>query len=219
MPNRIRLMSKEDIKQVAVIDREAFPTMWPPVNFQSELTNRLAHYLVACDGTIVENKNEERPNPEPPHVRTFLGFKLPFSARPKPVIAVVPTAVDHITGFVGTWLMVDEAHIINIAVRESHRGHGTGELLLISSIDLAARLKASVVTLEVRVSNSIAQNLYTKYGFTQRGTRKKYYTDNNEDALIMTTDNIASAAFKEKFGKLKETHFLKLKEVDYQLLQ
>ncbi len=217
MSYRIRLMSKEDIKQVAVIDREAFPTMWPPVNFQSELTNRLAHYIVACNGTVIENKAEERPNPEPATARTFLGFRLPFTSRPKPVITMVPTATDYVTGFVGTWLMVDEAHIINIAVRESHRGRGLGELLLISSIDMAARLKAGVVTLEVRVSNTIAQNLYSKYGFTQRGTRKKYYTDNNEDALIMTTDNISTSAFKEQFAKLKETHFQKLKEIDYRL--
>ena len=217
MPYRIRSMSKEDIKQVTVLDREAFPTMWPPVNFQNEMTNRLAHYIVACDGTIIENKTEERPNPVPVPARTFLGFKLPFTPKPKPVITIVPTPTDFIAGFVGMWMMVDEAHIINIAVRESHRGQGIGELLLISSVDLAARLKASVVTLEVRVSNSIAQKLYSKHGFTQRGLRKKYYTDNNEDALIMTTDNISSAAYKEKFNKLKETHMQKLKEVEYQL--
>jgi ribosomal-protein-alanine N-acetyltransferase len=210
-------MSKEDLKQITVIDREAFPTMWPPVNFQNELTNRLAHYLVTVDGTTIENKTEARPNPEPAPAWTFLGFKLPFGPKPKPVMTIVPTATDFIAGFVGMWMMVDEAHIINIAVRESNRGRGIGELLLISSIDLAARLKASVVTLEVRVSNTVAQSLYTKYGFTQRGLRKKYYTDNNEDALIMTTDNISSSAYKEKFNKLKESHFQKLKEIDYQL--
>ena len=217
MSYRIRLMSKEDIKQVTEIDREAFPTMWPPVNFQSELTNRLAHYIVACNGTILENKAEARPDPNPPPPRTFMGVKLPFLSRPKPIIEIVPTPVDHLAGFVGTWLMVDEAHIINIAVRESHRGQGAGELLLISSIDLAASLKASVVTLEVRVSNVIAQKLYSKYGFNHVGTRKKYYTDNNEDALIMTTDDINSSYFQEKFQALKQKHLEKNKDVDYRL--
>jgi ribosomal-protein-alanine N-acetyltransferase len=215
LPFRIRLMSKEDIQQVAVIDREAFPSMWPPVNFQSELSNRLAHYIVACDGTFKENKTKEKPNPQPETFRTFMGFKLPF--RSKAIVEVVSVDVDYITGFAGTWLMVDEAHIINIAVREAHRKRGVGELLVISSLNLAMGLKANVVTLEVRVSNIIAQNLYTKYGFNKVGTRKKYYTDNNEDAFIMTTDPISSDAFQEKFQKLKETHFKKIKDIDYQL--
>lgn len=208
-------MSKEDIQQVSAIDREAFPTMWPPVNFQHELTNRLAHYIVACDGarTVI--------NPEPPPaiqlvpVRSFLGLKLPFKSKSK--VARDPTVIEHIIGFVGMWIMVDEAHIINIAVRENCRGKGIGELLLISSINLASNLKASVVTLEVRVSNAVAQNLYTKYGFNNAGVRKKYYTDNNEDALIMTTDIITSKSFQERFQHLKETHFQRMADVDYRL--
>jgi [ribosomal protein S18]-alanine N-acetyltransferase len=217
LTHRVRLMLKDDIKQIEVIDREAFPSMWPPVNFQGELTNKLAHYVVVCDGTIKENKTEERPNPQPGPVRTFLGFKLPFGSKAKPIIEVVPVDVDYIAGFAGTWLMLDEAHIISIAVREAHRGRGVGELLLISSIDLAKKLNARIVTLEVRVSNSVAQNLYTKYGFNKTGTRKKYYTDNNEDAFIMTTDDINSSYFQEKFQALKQKHFEKNKDVDYRL--
>jgi [ribosomal protein S18]-alanine N-acetyltransferase len=209
-------MTKEDIQQVSAIDREAFPTMWPPVNFQHELTNRLAHYVIAGDG--IQAPAEPVPAlaapPGPP--RTFLGIRLPFS-RSKSPIKTPPGPVESISGFLGMWLMVDEAHIINIAVREAYRGKGIGELLLISGIDMATNLKASMVTLEVRVSNTIAQNLYAKYGFNNVGVRKKYYTDNNEDALIMTTDNISFTPFKEKFRHLKEAHFQKLPDVEYQL--
>jgi ribosomal-protein-alanine N-acetyltransferase len=211
----IRKMVKKDIPQVAEIDREAFSTMWPPVNFSHEMSNRLAHYAVACNGQIVV------PPPKPAirlvPVRTFWGLKWPFS--PKTADMSPQSAiVDYINGFVGLWMMVDEAHIINLAVRSSSRGKGIGELLLISSIDIAARLKAQVLTLEVRMSNKVAQNLYSKYGFSEAGIRKSYYTDNKEDALIMTTDNISSTAFKKLFVELKEKHFKNIPDLKYELV-
>ena len=113
--------------------------------------------------------------------------------------------------------MVDEAHVINIAVRESYRGKGVGELLLISSIDMATKLKASVVTLEVRASNNVAQKLYSKYGFAKAGIRKGYYTDNKEDAFIMTTDIITSDTFKKQFQKLRAAHFQKMGNFEYRI--
>jgi len=206
-------MARKDIAQITVIDKEAFPTMWPPVNFQHELQNRLAHYIVACDGT------KEPDIVQPPAiklvpVRSFLGVKWPFNPRrPEPP----SEPVEYILGFVGLWLMVDEAHIINIAVRECHRGNGIGELLLISSIDLASQLKARVVTLEVRASNTVAQNLYSKYGFEKVGVRKGYYTDNREDAFIMTTDLISSNGYRKRFLELKQNHFKKLTELEYRI--
>jgi ribosomal-protein-alanine N-acetyltransferase len=80
---------------------------------------------------------------------------------------------------------------------------------------MATNLKATVVTLEVRVSNSIAQNLYTKYGFNKVGVRRGYYTDNKEDAFIMTTDPINAESFQNNFQKLKETHFAKMGKIEY----
>jgi ribosomal-protein-alanine N-acetyltransferase len=207
---RIRLMTKTDIPQVTAIDREAFPTMWPPVNFGSELNNRLAHYVVACDG-FQQPETQTKPAIRLVPVRSFLGIKWPFN-KPAPE-ATSPE--EYITGFVGMWIMVDEVHIINIAVRESQRGKGIGETLLIASIEMAGKLRASLVTLEVRASNSVAQSLYTKYGFQQMGIRKGYYTDNKEDAWIMTTDIITTEPFKESFQKLKEAHFKKLGKFEY----
>jgi [ribosomal protein S18]-alanine N-acetyltransferase len=207
---RIRLMTKADIPQVTTIDREAFPTMWPPVNFASEMNNRLAHYVVACDG-LRAPEAPAQPAIRLVPVHSFLGIKWPFS-KPQPL---QQQPEEYISGFVGMWIMVDEVHIINLAVREKKRGQGIGELLLIASIDMAAKLRASLVTLEVRASNRVAQNLYTKYGFNQVGIRKGYYTDNKEDAWIMTTDIISSELFKESFQKLKEAHFKKLDKVEY----
>jgi [ribosomal protein S18]-alanine N-acetyltransferase len=210
---RIRYMTKQDIPQVTAIDREAFPTMWPPVNFHHEMSNQMAHYVVACDGRRTVT------NPQPAlqlvPVRSFLGIKWPFGS--KTPMGNTPETVEYISGFLGLWVMVDEAHIINIAVREMWRGKGLGELLLISGIDTAIRHKATVATLEVRTSNTTAQALYTKYGFQKVGARKAYYTDNKEDALIMTTDNLTSDSFQARFRKLKTEHFRKLADVDYRI--
>ena len=115
-----------------------------------------------------------------------------------------------IVGFAGLWLMVDEAHITTIAMHPDYRRHGLGELMLASLIDISYDIGAKWVTLEVRVSNYAAQNLYRKYGFREAGLRHRYYSDNQEDALIMWTDEINSPAYKQKFMELKVALFKKL---------
>jgi [ribosomal protein S18]-alanine N-acetyltransferase len=96
--------------------------------------------------------------------------------------------------------MVDEAHICTLAMRAEWRGRGLGELLLLSLIEQAIEHQAAVVTLEVRVSNLRAQSLYTKYGFAFVGERKRYYSDNQEDALIMTTAPVTSEDYARLLG-------------------
>jgi ribosomal-protein-alanine N-acetyltransferase len=207
----IRLMAKDDIPQVTAIDREAFPTMWPPVNFHNELNNRMAHYVVVSDGlrTVINPKPALQLAP----VRSFFNLKWPFGSKTPAEDHV--QKVEYISGFLGLWVMVDEAHIINVAVRQSWQGKGLGELLLISGIDVALKNKALVATLEVRKSNITAQALYTKYGFQEVGLRKAYYTDNKEDAIIMTTDALTSNLFQVRFSKLKAEHFRKLGNFEY----
>jgi ribosomal-protein-alanine N-acetyltransferase len=196
LPYYVRLMRPEDIAQAMKIDREAFPTQWPPPSFQHELRNQLAHYIVVCDDEKTVDNSEVKANSEKGLAglvsrlgRLFGGNHLSNNEAPAPS--------NHcITGYVGFWIMADEAHITSIAVREAYRRQGLGELLLISAIDLATELKANIVTLEVRVSNTIAQNLYTKYSFTEVGIRPGYYVDNREDGLVMSTQDIASTAFQ-----------------------
>ncbi|WP_018750995.1 ribosomal protein S18-alanine N-acetyltransferase [Paenibacillus sanguinis] len=91
-------------------------------------------------------------------------------------------------GYAGMWTIVDEAHVTNIAVRTSYRGHRFGERLLRKMMNWAAELGMVRITLEVRVSNQAARSLYDKLGFTPAGVRKGYYSDNHEDALIMWCD-------------------------------
>lgn len=93
-----------------------------------------------------------------------------------------------IIGYAGMWIIIDEAHVTNIAVREGYRGRKLGERLFAELAMKAYRLGAQRMTLEVRVSNAVAQRLYEKFGFQEAGLRKGYYSDNNEDALIMWAD-------------------------------
>jgi ribosomal-protein-alanine N-acetyltransferase len=90
-----------------------------------------------------------------------------------------------VAGYGGMWLILEEAHVTNIAVRPPFRGRGLGERLMAELMQRASFLGAQRMTLEVRVSNLIAQRLYEKMGFYAAGMRRKYYTDNNEDAVIM----------------------------------
>lgn len=98
---------------------------------------------------------------------------------------VVAVADGVVIGYGGTWVIIDEAHITNVAVHPDFRGHGIGELLMQQLMALAISYGAERMTLEVRVSNTVAINLYEKMGFLSHGIRKGYYTDNNEDAIIM----------------------------------
>lgn len=90
-----------------------------------------------------------------------------------------------IIGFCGSWLVVDAAQITNVAVVESARGKKIGEGLMREAMRVAREANMDMMSLEVRVSNDVAQNLYRKLGFQDGGIRKGYYTDNQEDALVM----------------------------------
>lgn len=93
-------------------------------------------------------------------------------------------------GYAGMWLIVDEAHVTNVAISTAFRGQGLGELLMQSLIELARQRGARSMTLEVRATNGVAQSLYTKLGFSKKGIRRQYYSDNKEDALIMWLDQL-----------------------------
>lgn len=90
-----------------------------------------------------------------------------------------------IVGFCGMWLVIDAAQITNVAVIETVRGLGIGEGLMREAMKIAKEREIDIMSLEVRVSNTVAQNLYRKLGFQDGGIRKAYYTDNQEDALVM----------------------------------
>jgi ribosomal-protein-alanine N-acetyltransferase len=117
---------------------------------------------------------------------------------------VVARDGERIVGYAGLWLMVDEAHITTFAVHPDARRRRIGERLLQRIFDVAAELNAEWITLEVRASNLAAQRLYEKYGFHRAGVRRRYYSDNNEDALIMWTERIKDRGVKDLLRKLRE---------------
>ena len=182
MSIRVRCMCWGDIVQVRDIDVYCFSDMLSPVNYETELTNSIAHYLVAYDDAET-------------HLYEISGIRS-----------------HRIIGFIGLWYMAGEIHIINLAVRPDYRQIGVGELLLIHGIELSIALKATLMTLEVRVSNLAAQTLYVKYGFSERGVRRAYYLDNNEDARIMTLDNMYTSEYNSAMCTLKNS-YLQIREV------
>jgi ribosomal-protein-alanine N-acetyltransferase len=110
---------------------------------------------------------------------------------------------DRIVGYGGMWLMVDEAHITTFAIHPGWRRQRIGERLLLAFLDLARDRHAREATLEVRLSNLAARRLYEKYGFRPVGLRPRYYSDNNEDALIMTTEPLDDARLRARIERLR----------------
>jgi ribosomal-protein-alanine N-acetyltransferase len=200
-------MKEQDIPQVSHIEREAFPPPWPATNFKRELRyNSLSHYFVACEDDLEGEAASAR-------VGTSGSSKKSINDRIKAFInrlfeKETPEAGQggKVLGFAGLWFMADEAHLANIAVRLDRRREGIGELLLTAVISLAIEHKASFFTLEVRASNKEAQALYRKYGLIEVGTRRGYYMDNKEDAVIMTADKVTSPSYREILAKLKQAH-------------
>lgn len=107
-----------------------------------------------------------------------------------------------VIGFGGLWLMFDEAHVVTVAVRPECRRHGLGRLIVHGLLLVAQAHEMDVATLECRASNLAARALYARYGFYEVGIRPKYYADNGEDAVIMTTESLSSAAYQQRLTGL-----------------
>lgn len=118
--------------------------------------------------------------------------------------ALINTDLPKLIGYLGFWMIQDEAHITTVAVKPEYRGNSLGELMLVQGLERCMSNSIHWVTLEVRATNYNAQNLYYKYGFSSVGVRPKYYQDNQEDALIMTTANINSDDYRKLYNRLKQ---------------
>jgi ribosomal-protein-alanine N-acetyltransferase len=109
---------------------------------------------------------------------------------------------NRVVGYGGMWLMVDEAHITTFAVLPEWRRRGVGARLMLAMMELATHLQARVATLEVRLSNEAARQLYQRFGFRPVGLRPRYYSDNGEDALIMTSAPLESTDMRSRLQTL-----------------
>lgn len=199
---RIEPMQLEDVAEVRSIEEASFTLPWPRNAYRREIVeNKLARYVVIRDLDAVADAGNADPVvvSNPPRPRPF-----PLSLLP----SVSKGGEDQwrygrptLVAYGGLWLMVDEAHITTIASRPDLRGQYLGELMLTALIDISIGLAARWVTLEVRVSNSLARSLYKKYSFRSTGIRPRYYSDNHEDALVMWSEDVSVAGFQELFQK------------------
>jgi ribosomal-protein-alanine N-acetyltransferase len=182
-PYKVEPMRWDDVPQVMTIERKSFTLPWSDYTYRHEiLENRNAHYFVA-------RRMDQRAVSKPASWWGRL-FKRETKA---PIV-----------GYGGFWIVIDEAHISTIASDIQWRGHGIGELMLLAMIDRSIELGAHEVTLEVRVSNTVAQNLYRKYGFEVVGRRPGYYRDNNEDANLMTVSSVHTTEYQARLKALRE---------------
>lgn len=138
----IRFMTIDDVNGVFEVEKNCFEHYWSKNEFEKEMKNDVARYLVA----EIDEK---------------------------------------IVGYVGIWFVAGEGHITNVAVHSDYRGQKIGDILIKHLVKMCEDNNIFAITLEVRVSNLVAQNLYKKYGFKLAGIRKEYYSDNKEDAMIM----------------------------------
>ena len=202
----IRPILEGDLDMVAHIERQAFPTLCPPTPLKREMGNRRVRYLVAWEPLPLDDIGASSEECRELGTEGSIGGfgRLMGAVKDRLGQRKVPVPTDYLVqGFVGLWFVADEAHITAIAVEEGARRRGIGELLIIGSISLAMHLKSAVVSLEARVSNYPARALYHKYGFEHVGLRKAYYTDNREDAVIMTTQPIDSPDYQARFLDLQ----------------
>lgn len=166
----LRFMRPADISQVVKIDQVAFETPWSARSYAYEISESSYSYMVSLEAQIL-----------PDEKGAVSGWRrllpaLSGSNRNGKIIIV---------GYGGLWNIMDEAHISTIATHPDWRKRRYGELLLLAMIRRSIALNAGYVVLEVRVSNTIAQQLYRKYGFEIVDTKSHYYRDNDEDAYDM----------------------------------
>ena len=107
-------------------------------------------------------------------------------------------------GYMGIWKIIEEAHVTNLSVHPDFQNRKLAHRLLLDAIDECYKSKIKYITLEVRVSNEKAIHLYEKFGFKSLGLRKKYYQDNNEDALIMWSENIFDKKYRDLYDKISK---------------
>ncbi len=210
---RLDIMTQEDVPDVSRVERRCFANPWPASAYRRELQNPAQNYYVVLRETqagvqagsdsdggsaSAEAGADEASPPRPVPRRSLLpigrGRQQDGNGREQPSII----------GFAGMWFAFDEAHVTTIGVDPPHQGLGLGELLLLCMFDEAVEREANWLTLEVRVSNAGAQALYRKYGFTAHGTRKRYYSDNNEDALIMWSPALGEPRYRAEIESRRD---------------
>jgi len=203
----IEPMTQEDVEEVGRVERLCFTNPWPLSAYRRELKNPdQNYYVVLRDDPALDRRDlEERSDTDAgePHLpvrqsrrpRRFAFWQLARLRGPEMPPPII--------GFAGMWTLYDEAHVTTIGVSPEYRGRSLGELLFVALIEEAIRRNITWLTLEVRVTNETAQNLYRKYGFSIQGRRPRYYSDNNEDAYIMWSESLKDEGYRSRLSALQ----------------
>jgi ribosomal-protein-alanine N-acetyltransferase len=178
----LRDMTADDIRAVRRIESLAYEDAWPARTFEEELANAFAHYRVAVEHY-------------PPASGTIAALRRKLAG-----------PHERILGFIGCWYMVDQIHLVTLAVDPAEQGRGVGRRLLLDLFDLARTSELNQAVLEVRVSNTRARRLYEEFGFRLKGTLHQYYKDNNEDAHVMITGDLSDPEAIERLARLRREH-------------
>lgn len=192
-PYRLDDMQLDDVDEVMAIENRSFSSPWSARAYRYEITNNnFSQFIVARQSQTAQEPRDQHVGAFRQLLGVYVRSRL---ARPA------------VLGYAGLWLLIDEAHISTIAVMPEWRGHKLGEFLLIGLLERAIAMRAEIATLEVRISNQVAQNLYRKYQFQAVGMRRNYYHDNLEDALVMSTPPLHSPIFRDALSQNKAVLF------------
>jgi len=190
-PYTVRPMEPRDVPTVIAIEKLSYPTPWPASSYLYELKhNTRASYYVLLKPPTGESAPSERGWRR--WLRSVLG--LPHESR--------------VIGYVGFRLQSDGIHVSTIAIHPDWRGRGLGELLLLTTMEQSLELEATLVSLEVRISNRTAQRLYRKYGFQFKSIQQGYYRD-GEDAWLMEAE-MSRGACRAQLTGLRQTLYARL---------
>jgi len=190
---RLDFMTLDDVAEVGRVERRCFANPWPQSAYRRELRYPEQNcYLVLRDLTGGGRREE------------LAAAGTGWRGLSRIVSSLTrkhddPPDGPGVAGFAGMWVMYEEAHITTIGVDPVYQGQGLGEVLLAALFEEAINRDAARLTLEVRVSNRVAQRLYEKYAMSVQGVRPRYYTDNGEDAWVMVSRPLRDPAFLELF--------------------
>ena len=187
-------LSKYHIPGLKLIEREVFPGMNMNTFFESELLDPKYLYVVCLVSELSQSDDIWKKNNQ----RNIFVFLYRWSCRFINFWREKLFSNVQVIGYIGLQFVSDEAHIVSIAVGKAWRRLNIGEMLLTKGIICSETRKCNTISLEVRVSNTIAQNLYKKYGFENIRVRPRYYSDDQEDALVMSVKDIDNHSYINK---------------------
>jgi len=191
---RLDLMTIDDVNDVARVEKRCFTNPWPTSAYRRELRYAEQNfYIVLRD--LTGKGHFQGDSTSGAGGKRGLSRLVASLARKNDA----PPDGPGIAGFAGMWVMYEEAHVTTIGVDPAYQGQGLGELLLVALFEEAIGRDANRLSLEVRVSNRIAQRLYEKYAMSVQSVRPRYYTDNGEDAWVMVSRPLSDPGFLALF--------------------